>query len=101
MTKNLVTFKGWDWVKEMKNFYVIGVHRKIWFLGGGRFTKNQSIGGIVSGGLGQFADLEGEGIWVKKRGWFDTPIHTMGKQFRVYFNLVLRAVPARSALFEK
>ena len=29
MTKNLVTFKGWDWVKEMKKFYVIGVHRKI------------------------------------------------------------------------
>ena len=40
----------------------MGVHRKIWFLGGG-FTKKQYIWGIAKkgGGLRQFADLRNEG----------------------------------------
>ena len=42
LTKNLVTFKRWDGVKDAK-FNVKGVHWKIWFLGGG-VTKNQYIG---------------------------------------------------------
>ena len=42
LTKNLVTFKRWDGVKDAK-FNVKGVHWKIWFLGRG-VTKNQYIG---------------------------------------------------------
>ena len=38
LTKNLVTFKRWDGVKDAK-FNVKGVHWKIWFLGGGGSRK--------------------------------------------------------------
>ena len=40
MTKNvnLVTFKRWDGLR-MKNFNIMGVHRKVQFLGGKRKTN--------------------------------------------------------------
>ena len=46
LTKNLVTFKRWDWVKD-ENFNIMGVYSKIlfYFRGGGGLTKNQYIGG--------------------------------------------------------
>ena len=66
LTKNLVTFKRWDGVKDDK-FEYYGGSLKIRFLRGGGFTKNQYIGGLPKKGrLGQFADLT-EGL-AKKRG---------------------------------
>ena len=64
---------------RMKSFNIMGVHWKIWFLGG--FTKNQYIGGIaLKGELGQFADLRG--AWQKRGGWcfwgeVDIPMHNI------------------------
>ena len=61
---------------RMKDFNVLGVHWKIWFLGG-EFTKNQYIGGgencLKRGWFGQYADLR-----ARKMGWcfwrgVDTP----------------------------
>ena len=51
----------------MKNFNILGVHWKIWLLGGA--TKNQYKGGIaLKGGFGQFLSLRwGLG---KKEGWW-------------------------------
>ena len=43
LTKNLVTFKRWDWVR-MKNFNILEVNRKIWFLQGVH-KKKQYTGG--------------------------------------------------------
>ena len=46
---------------RMKNFNIMGVHRKIQFLGGG-VMKNQYTGGNYlkrGGGLGQVSDLRG------------------------------------------
>ena len=39
LTKNLVTFKKWNGVKD-ENFNIIGVHWKIWFLLGGSQKDN-------------------------------------------------------------
>ena len=63
LTKNLVTFKRWDGVRD-ENFLMIHWKNLIFMR---RF-------------IGQFADLTGGGgSLVKKRegGWFDTPMHTM------------------------
>ena len=54
---------------RIKNFNIMGVHRKIWFLLGGS-QKNNIYGEIfwkVGGGLQQFADLRG--AWQKRMGW--------------------------------
>ena len=58
LTKNLVTVL----LKDKIEFNISGVHWKIWFLGGGKFTKNQyRVEGLSKKrGLGQFADLRGE-----------------------------------------
>ena len=54
LTKNLLTFKRWNGVKDKK--ILMEVHRKIRFLGGGGegFTKNLYIGGDCQkkGGFG-------------------------------------------------
>ena len=51
----------------MKSFNIFMVHGKLRFLGRG-FTRNQYIGGLPKkGGLGQFADLEGE-TWQERGG---------------------------------
>ena len=57
LTKNLVTVL----LKDKIGFNISGVHWKIWFLGGGKFTKNQyRVEGLTKQrGLGQFADLRG------------------------------------------
>ena len=54
-------------VLRMKNFNILGVHWKIWLLGGW-VTKNQYRGGGLpkKGGLEQFADLRG--AWQERRG---------------------------------
>ena len=59
LTKNLVTFKRWDGVKDEK---FLTIH---W--------KNLIFMGRV---IGQFADLTGGAWWKRERG-FDTPMHTM------------------------
>ena len=51
-------------VLRMKNFNILGLHRKIQLLEGGGFMKNQYRGGggllpKSGGGLGQFANLRG------------------------------------------
>ena len=63
LTKNSVTFKRWDGVKDGVN--IMGVR---WFLGGGGSQKYKNIGRITlnGGGLGQFADLRG--AWQKRGG---------------------------------
>ena len=46
LSKNLVTLEdkmGW----RMKNFNILGVHRKIQFLGGGGCHKKQYTGGLA------------------------------------------------------
>ena len=80
LTKNLVTFKSWDRVKD-KKFENYGVHWKILFLGG--FTRNQYIGGNCLKGVefGQFSDLRGSFAKTRRmvflRVVVDTPIPTM------------------------
>ena len=65
-------------VLRMKNFNILGVHWKIWLLGG--VMKSQYRGVIAEkGGLRQFADLRG--AW-QERGWcfwgeIDSPMDTM------------------------
>ena len=65
LTKNSVTFKRWDGVKDGVN--IMGVR---WFLGGGGggAQKYKNIGRITLNGgrLGQFADLRG--AWQKRWG---------------------------------
>ena len=68
-------------VLRTKNFNILGVHWKIWLLGG--ILKNQYIGGDrprKGGWLVQFVDLRG-GL-ARKRAWCfwgggDTPVPTM------------------------
>ena len=55
----------------------MGVHWKIWLLGGGWVTKNQYRGGRIAskGGLGQFTDLRGAwqergGVFEGEAGWY-------------------------------
>ena len=45
LTKNLVTFKRWDGLKDEKFEYYGGSLKNLIFRGG--FTKNQCIGGIA------------------------------------------------------
>ena len=69
---------------RIKIFNTLGVHWKIWLLGG-EFTKKQYRGGLPKKGrLGQFADLRGGGGGglARKRGMLflrgvDTPMPTM------------------------
>ena len=67
---------------KMKNFNILGVHWKIWLLGGS--SQKTNIKGRLpeKEGLGQLTDLRG-GL-VRKRGWcfwggggVDTLMHTM------------------------
>ena len=70
----------------MKNFNILGVHWKIWLLGGG-FTKNQypieRWDSLKRGGGGQFTNLKGGGLGKKEGGGVfeggvvDTTMHTM------------------------
>ena len=46
LTKNLVTLKRWNGLR-IKNFNIVGVHWKIWFLGEGRGSQKQYIGGTA------------------------------------------------------
>ena len=68
-------------VLRMESFNILGVHWKIWLLGG--VTKNQYIGEIpYKGELGQFVDFEGglgkkEGVMFLWGRGVDTPMHTM------------------------
>ena len=59
-------------VLRMKSFNILGIHWKIWLLGGGGLTKNQYRGGGLpkKGSLGQFANLRG--TWQERggRGWY-------------------------------
>ena len=70
-------------VLKMKNFNILGVHLKIWLLGGGFIKKQYRVGDCLKmGGLGQFANLR-VGLGKKEGGgcfWGggDTPMHTMG-----------------------
>ena len=54
LTKNFVTFKRWAGVKDEKSLILWGFTEKsdLFFLGGGRFTKNQYIGGLLKKGEG-------------------------------------------------
>ena len=66
-------------VLRMKNFNILGVHWKIWLLGGGGLEKPICRGALhKKGGLGQFADLKG-GLGKKETGVSDTPMPTMPK----------------------
>ena len=63
----------------------MGVHQTLRYLGGGSgFTKNQYIGGIDkkegAWTICRFKRGLGKNLGVMfLRGWFGTPIHTMGK----------------------
>ena len=53
---------------KMKNFNIMGVHRKIQFLG--EVTEIQCRGGnCLKRGHGQFAGLRGDLAKKRKRGW--------------------------------
>ena len=66
LTKNLVTFKRWDEVKDKKFYYYGGSLKNPNFSGG--HEKPIYRGDCLKrGALGQFADIKG-GL-VKKRGW--------------------------------
>ena len=58
LTKNLVTFKRWNGMR-MKNFSIMGVHWKIWFLEEEGLTENQYIWGsrLKRGELGHISNL--------------------------------------------
>ena len=69
---------GWG----MKNFNILGVHGKIRVLGGSHEKPIYRAGLPKMGGLGQFADLMGEGgLAGKEEDVFEwgvaTPMHTM------------------------
>ena len=71
---------------RMKNFNIMGVHWKVWLLGGGGghrklIYRGNCLKRMGVGGLGQFADLRGK-AWQKRGGGVfegegDTPMHTM------------------------
>ena len=72
LTKNSVTFKRWDRVKDEKIQYYRGSLNNPIFKGGG-LTKNQYIVGncLKRGrGLGQFTDLRKEGLGEKEGDFF-------------------------------
>ena len=59
-------------VLRMKNVNILGVHWKIWFSGGGGFTKNQYRGGedcLKKGALIVCQFKEGGGAWQERGGW--------------------------------
>ena len=91
LTKNLVTFKRWDGVKD-KHLNIMGAHWKIPFLGGEGFTKKQNIGGNCLK-MGAWAVCRFEGGFEKKRGGrvsggrgVDTPMHTMLRTCHLVIN---------------
>ena len=65
LTKNLVTFKPWDGVKDGKFKYYGGSLKNLIFKGEGSQKTNVGIC-LKSGNLGQFADLRG--AWQKRGG---------------------------------
>ena len=67
----------------MQNFTIMGVHWKIWFLGGGGLRKTNIGGGLPKKGEGpgQFENLRGglgkwEGVVFLRGEGGDTPMHT-------------------------
>ena len=59
-TKNLVTFKRWDGVKDEKCKYYEGSLKNLMFRGVVGSQKNQYVGvNSIKRGLGQFANLRG------------------------------------------
>ena len=70
-------------VLRMKNFNILGVHWKIWLLGGGGRVSQKSVGVLPkTGALGQFADLRW-GLGKKEEGGsVDTLMHTMASNFK-------------------
>ena len=78
-TKNLVTFKKWDGVKDEKFQYYGSSLKNSIFRG---VHKNPIYRGCLKRGLGQFADLIGGGFW---GGVVDTPMHTMLAHLKTAF----------------
>ena len=75
LTKNLVTFKRWDGVKDEK--FEPPVHWKIWFLGRCNKKPIYRRGLPIKGGqgwgewAGQFLGLRGRGLGEKEGGDFE------------------------------
>ena len=79
-TKNLVTFKRWDGVKE-KNFNIMEVHWKIRFSGGGAWKPSMSRVKCLKTGAWIVCRFKRR-PWQKRRGWcfwggVETPMHTV------------------------
>ena len=75
LSKNFVTFKSWDGVKDEHFQYYGGSLKNPIFRGKG-FTKNQDIGGnCLKGGRLRFC--RSKGSLVKKGEGVDIPMHTM------------------------
>ena len=51
----------------MKNFNILGIHRKIQLLGRCPQKKQYREGDCLKGRLGQFVDLRG--AWQEREGW--------------------------------
>ena len=88
ITKNLVTFKRWDEIKDEKLYYYGGSLKNPTFRE--RIHEKPIHAGELSkkrGGLGQFADLKG-GLGKKRGGVFergvDTPMKTMFPLYIVF-----------------
>ena len=63
----------------MKNFNILGLHRKIWLLRG-EFMKNQyrgGGGGCLKRGACKVCGFNGGGLARKRKVGVDTPMHTM------------------------
>ena len=70
LTKNLVTFKRWDGVKDVKFYYGGSLKNPIFRGGDGGSLKTNMYGKLPKkGGLGQIADNTFRRGLTKKRGW--------------------------------
>ena len=94
LTKNLVTFKSWDGVKDENFKYYEGSLKNLTFRGGWGHEKPLYREELPQkgGGLGQFADLTAGALAKKRvvlflRGQVDTPMHAMHLPF--FFSLFL------------
>ena len=100
LTKNLVTFKRWDGVKDEK-FKCYGDSLKNLIFRGGLVKKQYIVRNCLKRGLGQFADLRwGRGLAKKGSGVFkggvDTPVHTMMSIWEAIFcfsDIALHKIP--------
>ena len=105
LTKNLVTFKRWDVVKDEKNLILWRLTEKSNFKGGGKGGHGKLINGGNCLKLGLWTVCRFNGGMPKKCGGevvflrgIDTPMHTMTKTPHHPNKLCIFSLPSSFAL---